>query len=467
MRAVAGALMVVSTFGACGRVGFDARGDAAQAPIDDGATDAPATGAVGPRWIKRVGSASIAIGIDGEDGEVAVVQRFSSTFSADDGIALTGAGFQSSAFIRYNADGSVERAVSLDATGFCDLREVAVDGTDSIVAGLTIGTMTIPAYGACSIATNRQDPLAIRIAADGTQTVVAHWTASGSNAQGWGITQLANGSFVLNGIYGGDLMTDMALPTAQADPNAFVARTDGTVTGAAWSRALTAAVEVHAGPIDSSGQSTCMVGAHRGPVTLLGVAVPHVGGYDAWVIRVDDSGAASFVRGIGSAGNEPSFSNDSSVVALPDDGCAIGIEAPGDVTIDAATYLASDGIGLLVRLDSTGNVVTAARLPSAPFLAGVGDRLIGALSVSAPLTIGGQVFTPDGADIVVVELAGGVPERLLGVIGGAGDQSVDKIGAIGPDAVAVSGTSTGALSFGTSAFDSGAATVRVVAALGI
>lgn len=459
--------MVLSTLGACGRVGFDATIDGGAPATDDGAVDAPSTGAVGPRWIKRIGTANSRMGLDGAAGEVAVVQRFNSTFSADDGIALTGAGFESSAFIRYNADGSVERAVTLDATGFCDMREVVVDGTDSIVAGLTIGTMTVPAYGACSIATNRQDPIAIRIAADGTQTIVAHWTASGSNAQGWGIAQLADGSFVLNGIYSADLVIDTALPSAQADPNAWVARTDGTVTSAAWSRGLPAAVEVHAGPIDSDAQSTCVVGGHRGPVTLFGVVVPHAGGYDTWVARLDDAGAASFVRGIGSTANEPSFSNDSSVVALPDQGCVVGIEAPGDVTLGTTMYPASAGIGLLARFDSAGDVTAGARLPSAPFLARVGDRLIGAFSLAAPLSIGAQLFAPDGRDVVVVEVVDGSPAVLLGVIGGAGDQAVDRIAAIGPDAVALSGPSAGALAFGTSGFDSGASTVRFVAALGI
>ena len=56
--------------------------------------------------------------------------------------------------------------------------------------------------------------------------------------------------------------------------------------------------------------------------------------------------------------------------------------------------------------------------------------------------------------------------RLLGVVGGTGDQDVIRLAAIGPDAVALTLASSGGFAFGDSAFTS-APNDRVLAVLGI
>jgi hypothetical protein len=49
----------------------------------------------------------------------------------------------------------------------------------------------------------------------------------------------------------------------------------------------------------------------------------------------------------------------------------------------------------------------------------------------------------------LVEISASGPTKLLGAVGGAGDQSPVSIGAIGPDAVGITIATTGELSFGT------------------
>lgn len=446
----------------CGRFGFDETQPNGSG--DAGGDARMTTGMVGPRWMKRFGLPQDT-GLSGARGEVTVVQRFSSTFSGD-GISLTGQGFESSALARYDVEGSVQFAIALDATGFCDMRDVIADGADTIVTGLTIGTQAIAAYGACSIATNRQDPIAIRVDAAKQQTVSAHWTASGANAQAWRAAQLTDGSLVISGIYSSGLMTDKALPAAQVDSNVWMARTHATATTATWSTSLNDDTSVHAGPVDAYGDNTCAMGAYTGPATLLGTALPHVGGYDTWFARVGPDGQPRFVRGLGSTLDEPSFSNLSSVAALPGGGCAIGIDAPGDVTFDGVTMPASQGRGLLVYTDDTGALLDWSRLPRTPKLAVVGDRYIVAFEVSSPFMIGDVLYTPDGIDTVIVEVVGDT-FPILGVVGGAGDQMAAALAAAADDAVAIIVGSTGALAFGATSWDTGTTKVNAVGVLGI
>lgn len=454
----------------CGRIGFDPPGGAVT--DDGGPIDAPSTGPAGARWLRGVGptAAGTALGVmvTGAGGETVAVKGFQTSLAIE-GMTLTGQSpFGSGAVVRYDASGMIVSTSILDATGYCDPRGVAMRGDEALVTGLTIGTTTNPAFGACSIATNRQDPFVVRVARDGTQTLSAHWTASGGNGQGWRVAPLSDGTMVMTGIYAVDLRVGTPLPRATIDPSTFVTRFMDGVASPNWAFGLTStASELHAGPVATDANDTCTVGAYNAPVTLFGRALPHLGSYDAWVARLDPSGTPRWLRAISTTGAESSF-GESSVAAAPDGGCYVSILARGDLTVDAVSLPASAGDAVVLHLDAAGAVDGGVRLPSVGKLARIGSRLFVATDVSEPLSSGTVAYTPMGVDVVIAELdatAGLV--RIVGALGGAGDQRVWSFAAIAGDALALGAHSRGELVFGTSTSNSGATDVDVVGVLGL
>lgn len=80
----------------------------------------------------------------------------------------------------------------------------------------------------------------------------------------------------------------------------------------------------------------------------------------------------------------------------------------------------------------------------------------------------GTPVTTQGTDTLVVEIDdGGALVRLAGVVGGAGEQTAAELVAIGPDALAVTVVTTGALVLGPTTFDTGVTATRAIAAPGI
>jgi hypothetical protein len=354
----------------------------------------------------------------------------------------------------------------LDATTTCDIRGVDLHGDTALLAGLTSGTAQA-GLGPCSVSTpGRQQPIILGVDASGAASRLVLGTISGMNAQAWNVRPLADGTFVSSGIYSGGLSFGAtSLPAAGADPNAWVARLADAQPDAAWALGLTGGVMITPGPIATDGSNLCMLGAYYGGgLTELGTALPYVGVSDALVARLDLTGTAAFVRGFGSPVKDSDFNEGS--VAMAGAGCVASIDAPGDVTIDSQTFLASDGVGLVVWFDGTGNLTSGYRLPKRAELALANGRVIAAYTLTAPATIGGTQVTPQGQDVVVVELGAQGATRLLGVVGGAGDQDVIRLAAIGPDVVALSLRSSGDFLFGTTAFTS-ATNDRVLAVLGI
>src|SRR5205085_11615925 len=118
---------------------------------------------------------------------------------AIDGASSTGrAPFGSAAVFRFDANGGIVSSSVLDATGYCEMRDVTMSGDDAIVTGFTIGVSQDPTYGACSVVTNKQDPVAVRVDRAGAQTLVAHWTTTGTaNAQGWSGGVFVDGSVAM------------------------------------------------------------------------------------------------------------------------------------------------------------------------------------------------------------------------------------------------------------------------------
>lgn len=456
------AVLLLAVVG-CGRSGFDnPRGDGSTGDVASG--DAP--GLPGRGWAVTIGNNDFFMPVTGANGTAVAAYAFKGTTTVA-GQMLTGVATNlSSAVVRFDATGTLTNATVLDAATTCDIRGLTMRGTDVIAAGLSFGDGNT-ALGACNPTSNgRQAPILLDVDSAGTVSRTALGTPVGMNAQAWNVRALPDASVILSGIYSGGLQFGtVALPSAGADPNAYVAHLTDTQADALWATGLTGGVELTPGPIATEGTDLCMLGAYGGAgLTELGTALPYAGGIDALIARLDSAGRPRFVRGFGSVGKESDF-NEGSVAALSG-GCIGSIVAAGDLTIDTITMPASGGAGVVLWFDATGTLTGGYRLETSAELAVVGTRVIAAYTVTMPVTIGGVLYTPQNHDIFVVELDATGPVKLLDVIGGAGDQSVIRMAAIAPDAVALTLASSGELQLGTLHFTS-ATNDRVLAVVGI
>lgn len=455
---------------ACGRVDFQ--------PLDGGAGDggdggdggtAPdalaTTGPAGARWLQLFGD-NYRSPITGRNGELFAARGFvgSLTFA---GTTVTGqASVRSSAMAHFDAGGSVVSTWVFDAGASCELRAIAIDDDAILLAGLTRGA-AFADRGICSIAASNQDPIVLRVAADGTESLVTRWTASGQNAQLWSLARYSSGELITSGVYSGNLTVDAPLPAAMADPNLFVASPSrATATSARWSDSVVSPSVVFAGPIDALGSRAFIMGSFQGSPDVLGTPLTSQGTNDGFVARIDEDGSVRWVKQLGSPAYEPDYGNLASVLAMPDGSVMVGYNVPGDITIDGRPFPVAAGDGLLLHLDASGTLVDGRRFPSSPTIARIGATVYASFDVTAPFAAGDSVHVPQATDAIVVELSGLDPVRLVSVVGGAGDQFADGLVPIADDALGISGRTTGALTFGATSLDTGAQTNRYVATLG-
>jgi hypothetical protein len=449
---------------ACGRFGFDASTrDGGGA--GDGAGVADATGSAGPRWAAVLGANSKHFLLAGTGGAPAVGINFVGSTQIPGGMLTAAAQQTASAVVRFDAAGTVQTATVLDAQYTCDARGLAMRGSDVLVAAFSNG-VGMPSLGACSVSTGRQDPVVLSVDPAGALALRVHAVSSGLNAQGWNINVLPDGSFEASGIYSGGLtFGTTALPAAGADPNAFIVRLSDAQPDPLWSRAIDGSVQITPGPMALDGTDACSLGSYRGSgLTVLGTALPFLGGADDFVARIDAAGTPRFVRGFGSTLEESNF-NEGSVIATGG-GCTVAINAPGDVTIDGTLLPVSAGPSIVATFDASGALLGGFRTPALPALAVVGTTTVAAYAVSTPVTIGGTTYTPQGTDTIVVELSPSGPTRLLGAVGGAGDHNTMSLAGIGPDAVAIGVDTSGELTFGDTTLQTMAGD-RAIAVLGI
>ena len=452
--------ILLAVLGACGRVGFDsAPGDGAP-PLGDGSGSAADL-----RWAATIGNNVAFMPVTGSNGAPVIAYAFKTSTTVA-GQMVTGAATNlSSVVARFDASGHLLSTAVLDAATTCDIRGISMRGDVALAAGLVAGDGT-PSLGACNVSTFRQAPIILGVDSAGTVSRVAIGTPSGANAQAWNARALADNTLIVTGIYSmGLAFGATALPAAGADPNGYIAHLADPQPDALWAIGLTANVQVTAGQVALDGNELCMLGGYVGAgLTELGTALPYVGSSDALLARIDTAGTPKFVRGFGSPVQD-SYFNDGSVAAY-NGGCIGSIAAPGDVTIGTTALPVSQGNGIVVWLDGTGALAGAYRIPSVAEVAVIGTRVIAAYTVSAPATIGGVPYSPQGQDVVVVELAATGPARLIDVVGGAGDQSLIRMAAIGPASVALTVASSGDFQLGSTTFTS-APNDRVLAVVGI
>jgi hypothetical protein len=447
---------------ACGRIHFGLL-----SPGDALAGDAPPpTGPVGQRYLATFASPNFLI-VAGVNGEAVAAADFVQMIAVN-GQPYAALGLYLSVFAaRFSTTGALTSNVILDATGFCDMRGLAMIGDSVLAVGYTEGT-TMPAYGPCAIQTGRQDPVGFTIDAQGNVTQDLHFVSGSTNAQAWDVALLADGTLAVSGDYGSDLtIGSTKLPTAPTD-NAFYVRVPQGAGEPLWATPLAGAAGTFGGPVAADGLETCLVGGYTSPATLFGMSLPAIGAANVVVARVAADGTPVFVRGVGSTGNDDPL-GDFDVLATADGGCLVSFAAGGDVTIDGTTFLASDGAAVLLRLDKTGALVHGYSLPSAMALANVGGYVFGALDVAAPITTP-FAYTPQGSDVAIVELDASDMPHFIDAVGGPGTQVRQRFGAISAiafDALALSVVSSGALMWAGTGTDSGATTIQALAVLGV
>ena len=467
-RILAGCALLAAA--GCGRLGFNLEGSA-----DDGGPtgDAhaagdgvPATGPLGPRYMRVLDNNASNALVAGYGGDVAVVESFTTTTTIA-GKTIDGqAQYGSSGLVWFDATGTPGITSTLDSTSTCAIRQLASANQAVISVGYAQAGAAMPAYGACAIATGHQEGVAIQIGPDGAQQLGAHVVSSTFNTQTWFAAQFADGTLAVSGVYGGVAMIGTtALPAAGNDENEFYARIDPGTGMPSWTTALVSSNEIEAGPLDTYGDDACLIGSFSGTVTVLGTQLTALGSNDDWLARVDGTGAPRWVQQIGTTGNEGT-PGAISVTATADGGCTAAVAAGGDLTIDAMSLPLAEGPAVLLHFDATGALVAGSRTPAAVQLARIADAVYGAIACTQPCTVGGATYTPVGSDIAVFSISDqGIGSVVAGIAGGA--TSLVELVAIPPDALALtfvaqSQTTLGSLSISPPASANALAVIGVL-----
>jgi hypothetical protein len=463
----------------CGRIGFGEHaddgphGDGGSARDSgggdgrgsDGGTPGDA-GAVGPRALTVFSSSGVAIKVAGTGGEAVAIVQFVTSVAFDQTTVMGQAAFESQAVVRFDANHALVSTSTLDATGLCDIRDAAPLGSDVVAAGLTSGGAADSSYGACAVSTGRQDPVAIGIDRGGAQTTLVPFVSGGTNAQLFHAQLMADGSYVLDGVYGDALKVGATtLPTVGQDTGYYVGYSPASGS-ATWVVQIVSGAASTNGPIAAAASDVCTTGRIAGTTTVFGTVLNDAGGNDAWLARVDGTGSARYVRQVGTPGNDD-FAKDDSILAT-DTECIAAFDVSDNITLDTTALPVSDGPAIVAAFGPTGALDYGYRIPGATAqLARVGSKNYLAVTISAPVTIGGTIYSPAGDDVIIAEIDATGLVSLAGVVGGAGDQQLESFSAIGGGLVAIGVNSTGAISFGSDGSDSGATTVRALATLAV
>ncbi|HEY1816058.1 MAG TPA: hypothetical protein VGG74_27110 [Kofleriaceae bacterium] len=458
------AAMAIALAG-CGRFDFALRGGSGG---DTGPTsiDAIATGSASPRYAEILDGNGGTPLVAGTQGEVAVAETFvASTTIA--GSALTGqAMYESWGLVWLDGSGAPASSSVLDSTSVCELRALASAGSGVIAAGIAESGATMPALGACAIATARQDGVAISVATDGGQALEAHLASSSMNDQSWHAAAFGDGTIAADGIYGaaGTLGSQM-LPSTTSDENAWFARVDPTTGEPRWVTTVTTADDDYAGPIDADGDELCMMGSFSNTVTVLGTQLTSAGGTDEWVARVDATGAPKFVRQIGTTGAE-STTMSLAIVATADGGCTASFDAGGDLVLDTMSLPLADGPAVLLHFGPTGALSAGQRLAEVPILARVAGGTYAAMPCTRPCELGGATYTPVASDVAIFTLDDALEATPIAAVTG-GVSALYAFAGVPPDALAIGFSFTAATTFGATVLPDQAMAENAIAVLGV
>jgi hypothetical protein len=450
---------------ACGRFDFALRGESGGDAGPTG-TDAIATGSASPRYAEILDGNGGTPLVAGAQGEVAVAETFV-TATTIAGIALTGqAMYESWGLVWLDGSGAPASTSVLDSTSICELRALASAGSGVIAAGIAESGATTPALGACAIATARQDGVAISVATDGSQTLGAHLASSAMNDQSWFAAAFGDGTIATDGIYGtaGTLGSQM-LPGTTSDENAWFARVDPTTGEPLWVTTVTTADDDYAGPIAADGEELCMMGSFSNTVTVLGTQLTSAGGADEWVARVDATGAAKFVRQVGTTGAE-STTMSLAIAATADGGCTASFKAGGDLVLDSISLPVADGPAVLLHFGPTGALSAGQRLAAVPSLARVAGGTYAAVACAQPCELGGATYTPVASDVAIFSLDDALDASPLAAVTG-GVSTLYAFAAVPPDALAIGFSFIAPTTFGPTVLPEQGTAENAIAVLGV
>lgn len=361
---------------ACGRIGFADHHDSVVGDDDasvttDGSVDAPP----GTSYLVKLNSGSAGAVVAGANGKVAVAEDFQGATTIA-GQAFTGhAMYNSAALLWFDGTGTAIASSVLDSTSVCSVRELGRLGDRVLGIGYTISGADMPSYGACAIATSRQDAYAIAVDSAGAQAMLGHAVSSAGNVQGWYATGFDDGSLAFAGVYDTNGHIGSSLfPSTSSDEEPFFARVDPATGEARWLSIIQGGDENFAGPMDTRGDEVCVTGGFVSSQTIFGAPLVSKGGVDQFVTRIDATGNPKFVRGYGSPGEESS-THGTSVVATADGGCTVSTSLAQPITLDTIALEAGQ---ILVHFDAAGTTTSAVNIPVDTVIARIGDRVYAA-----------------------------------------------------------------------------------------
>jgi hypothetical protein len=290
-------------------------------------------------------------------GNAYVTGGFSGTVNFSPGIGvtnLTSAGGRDAFLAKYSSTGTLLWARDFGGIGTDIATAIAQDTSGNIyLAGsyqnsVTFGTTTLTSVGS-------SDSFVAKLDSSGNVL----WAQSGGGTgfdQATAIAVDASGNVVASGQFQGTATFGTTALTSAGSYDAFVVKYSATGT-AQWARGFGgASADTAAGlAIDSSG-NTYVVGRFAGTATFGSTSLTSAGGYDAYLVKFDPTGAVTWVHSYGGTGTDQA-----TAVALDGSGNAYITGSFSNSVTFGSTTLTSAGLGdvFVTKVSTAGSVVWA------------------------------------------------------------------------------------------------------------
>jgi hypothetical protein len=289
------------------------------------------------------------------DGGAIVTGEFETTATFGT-TTLTSSGFGDVFVARIDANGAWTWATRAGGTmGDVGLSVSALADGGAIVAGRFAGTAT---FGATNLTSaGSQDAFVARISPDGAWAWATRAGGAGTD-QAHGVSATSDGGGIVAGRFQGSATFGATVLTSAGGSDAFVARVDAT---GAWTWATRAggtsfAEALYVSPLPDGG--AIATGRFEGTATFGATTLTSGGSYDVFVARIDSSGTWAWATRAGGT----SGAGTGGVSALPGGGAIVTGDFNGTATFGTTT-LASSGFSdaYVARISPTGTWTWATR----------------------------------------------------------------------------------------------------------
>jgi hypothetical protein len=270
--------------------------------------------------------------------------------------ALTKIGTQDAFVIKLDSTGATTWAKNFGGSGAQAFGNgIAVDNAGNIYLGGYFNSANLTTPALTKIGT--QDAFAIKLSSTGVTTWAKNFGGSGAAANGDGIAVDGSGNVYLGGYFQGANLTTPALTKiGRQDAFAFKLDSTGATTWAKNFGGLTPRnASTQATAVDASG-NVYLAGYFDGETFTLGsVTLTRIGSQDAFVAKMDASGAVLWAKNFGGSGATTYGQS----IAVDGSGNVYlgGYFIGANLTTPALTMIGTDAFAL--KLDSTGAITWA------------------------------------------------------------------------------------------------------------